>query len=100
MRLKKHYRKYRMEEPVLVYSSLYVLKLEDECYYIGMSYNLNFRWGQHFNGCGAKWTRLHKPLEVVKVIYPATEKGIENRITKEYIDMYGRDKVKGGSYCS
>ena len=89
-----------MEEPVLVYPALYVLRLEDECYYIGMSFNLNFRWSQHYPGGGSKWPRLHKPLEVVKVIYPANEKGIENKITKEYMELYGRDKVRGGSYTS
>ena len=86
-------------EAVITYPALYVLRLEDDCYYVGMSYNLNFRWGQHWGGSGAKWTRLRKPLEVVKVIYPATEKGIENRITKEFMELYGSEKVKGGSYC-
>ena len=86
-------------EGVITYPSLYVLKLEEDNYYIGMSYNLNFRWSQHWSGSGAKWTRLHKPVEVVKVIYPATEVGIENRITKECMEVYGSDKVSGGSYC-
>ena len=86
-------------EPVLTYPSLYVLRLEDDCYYVGMSYNLNLRWSQHWQGKGAKWTKLHKPLEVIKVIYPATEAGIENKITLEYIAQFGADKVKGGNYC-
>jgi len=86
-------------EPVLVSSALYVLRLEGDNYYIGMSYNLNFRWSQHWGGSGAKWTKLHKPLEVIKVIYPATEEGIENKITLEYIALYGAERVKGGSYC-
>ena len=86
-------------EPVITYPALYVLRLEDDCYYVGMSYNLNFRWSQHWMGSGAKWTRLHKPVEVIKVIYPATEKGIENRVTLEYMELYGKEKVKGGSYC-
>ena len=86
-------------EAVLTYPSLYVLRLEDDCYYVGISYNLNFRLGQHFAGAGAKWTRLHRPVEVIKVIYPATDEGIENKITLEYIALYGAEKVKGGSYC-
>ena len=64
-----------------------------------MSHNLNRRWSQHWSGNGAKWTRLHKPLEVVKVKYPAIEKGIENKITLEFMEIYGKEKVKGGSYC-
>ena len=86
-------------EAVLTYPALYVLRLEDDCYYVGMSYNLNFRWSQHWDNKGEKWTKLHKPLEVVKVIYPATEEGIENIVTLEYIALYGAEKVKGGSFC-
>jgi len=86
-------------EPVLVSPALYVLRLENDNYYVGMSYNLNFRFAQHWQGKGAKWTKLHKPLEVIRIIYPALEENIENKITLEYIALYGADRVKGGSYC-
>ena len=88
-----------MIEPILIYPALYVLKLTDDCYYIGMTMNLNIRLAQHMIGKGAKFTRLHKPIELIKVIYPAIDNDIENNITREYIDKYGSDKVKGGSYC-
>ena len=86
-------------EPVLVSPALYVLRLENDNYYVGMSYNLNFRFAQHWQGKGAKWTKLHKPLEVIRIIYPALEENIENKITLEYIALYGADRVKGGTYC-
>jgi predicted GIY-YIG superfamily endonuclease len=86
-------------EPALVSPALYVLRLENDNYYVGMSYNLNFRFAQHWQGKGAKWTKLHKPLEVIRIIYPALEENIENKITLEYIALYGADRVKGGSYC-
>ena len=86
-------------DAVLVSPALYVLRLEGDNYYIGMSYNLNFRRSQHWGGSGAKWTKLCKPLEVIRIIYPALEENIENKITLEYIALYGADKVKGGSYC-
>ena len=86
-------------DPIIVYPAVYALRLEDDCYYIGISYNLNIRWSQHWNGTGAKWTRLHKPIEVIRVIYPAVEHDIENRITREYIELYGSDKVRGGNHC-
>ena len=41
---------------------LYVLKLEDDCWYVGISMDPLFRIGQHCNGTGAAWTKLHKPL--------------------------------------
>ena len=85
-------------EALVLYPCVYVLRLEDDCYYIGSSYTLNQRLAQHWSGNGAKWTRLHKPLEVVQVIYPA-EKTTENETTQTYMQKYGADKVKGGSWC-
>jgi predicted GIY-YIG superfamily endonuclease len=85
-------------EALVLYPCVYVLRLEDDCYYIGSSYTLNQRLAQHWGGNGAKWTRLHKPIEVVEVIYPAV-KTTENETTKRYMEKFGADKVKGGSWC-
>lgn len=85
-------------EALVLYPCVYVLLLEDDCYYVGMSYNLNIRLSQHWGGSGAKWTRLHKPLKVLEVVYPA-EKTTENEITKRYMETYGSEKVRGGSWC-
>ena len=82
-----------------IYPALYVLKLEGDNWYVGMSYNLNIRWAQHWSGNGAKWTKLHPPISVERVIFDATEEGIENRITLQMMEIYGNDKVRGGSYC-
>ena len=81
-------------EPILVYPVVYVLKLEDECYYVGITMNLNQRLAQHWTGQGAKWTRLHKPTEVLRVVY----QGDEQLITDEMITLYGREKVRGGNH--
>ena len=85
-------------EPILVHPCVYVLSLEDESWYVGITFNLNVRLGQHWTGSGAKWTRIHKPISVVEVIYPATRE-MENQVTLRYIDKYGKDRVKGGSWC-
>lgn len=84
---------------VLVYPCVYVLKLVDDCWYVGITHDLNKRLSQHFGGEGSKWTKLHKPIEVERVIFPAEEDTIENDITKEYMEKYGKDKVRGGSWC-
>ena len=89
-----------MDKPIILYPAVYVLALENGCYYVGMTHDLNRRLSQHFSGTGALWTRLHKPKSVEKVIYPAIEEDLENKITREYMNMYGEDKVKGGRYCS
>ena len=64
-----------------------------------MTHNLKIRLSQHYDGSGAKYTRLYKPLSVERIIYPATENDIENRITRELMEIYGKDNVRGGSYC-
>ena len=42
---------------------LYVLELEDECYYVGIAYDIKHRFESHMSGGGSKWTKLHKPLQ-------------------------------------
>ncbi len=85
-------------EQIIVSPLLYVLRLENNKYYIGTTYNLNFRYAQHAQGHGAKWTRLHKPVEVVRIIMNSTPQ-MENDITREYMALYGKDNVRGGSWC-
>lgn len=81
-------------EPILVHPVVYVLKLEDDCYYVGITLNLNQRLAQHWTGSGAKWTKLHKPIEVLRVVY----QGHEQDITNDMIALYGRDNVRGGNH--
>jgi len=76
---------------------VYVLELEDDCIYIGITTNLNLRLAQHITGEGAIWTRLHKVIGVIEVMIGT--RAIEDEVTKEYIKEYGEDKVKGGSWC-
>ena len=84
-------------EAFIVSACVYVLALEDDCWYVGITYNLNLRMGQHWAGEGAKWTRLHKPVRLAEVIYPAN-KDTENQITEKYRELYGTDKVRGGKW--
>ena len=41
---------------------LYVLKLEDECWYVGISKDPVYRISQHCGGTGSAWCKKHKPL--------------------------------------
>jgi predicted GIY-YIG superfamily endonuclease len=83
-----------MLEPIVICPLVYVLHLEDDCWYVGVTYNFNQRYAQHLSGAGAKWTRLHKPVSVEKIVW----NGCEQEVTEEYITLYGRDKVRGGSH--
>jgi predicted GIY-YIG superfamily endonuclease len=43
---------------------VYAIECEDGSVYIGQTVNLANRWKQHFSGRGARWTRLHKPVQI------------------------------------
>ena len=84
---------------------LYVLKLENEKYYVGISLHVCQRLGAHFNGHGSKFTQKYKPLEVVEIVpmFDCTSyedaKIPENRKTFELMIKYGWKSVRGGDYC-
>ena len=84
--------------PIQLNACVYVLELENDCIYVGATMNFNVRMAQHFAGMGAKWTKLHKPLKVLEVLYPLTP-GLENKITQKYFELKGKEKVRGGSWC-
>jgi len=86
-----------METSMVLSPTVYVLELEQGNYYVGITYSLNVRLAQHWSGSGAKWTRLHRPIRVVEVLYPATVLD-ENETTKKYMEQYGYDRVRGGVY--
>lgn len=81
---------------------IYVLKLEDDCYYVGQTRDLNKRLADHIEGStfSSKWVRLHPFVNVACVIPVTKEKPLEaeNRITLKWMKMKGRCKVRGGSY--
>ena len=85
---------------------LYVLKLEDECWYVGISVDPLIRIDQHCSGCGAAWTKLHKPLEPISennYIVDLEElnkrecERTEDDVTVALQDEFGLNKVRGGS---
>ena len=90
-----------MDQAILVYPIVYVLKLEDDCWYVGMTHDMNRRISQHIAGSGSLWTRIHKVISVEKIyVLNHDEIDLENKITRELMNLYGEDKVKGGKYCS
>ena len=87
-----------LPDQITIRPIVYVLELEDDCYYVGITYNLNNRLSQHWEGTAAKWTKLHKPVAVILIEFPSSMER-ENELTLEFIKTYGADKVKGGRYC-
>ena len=84
---------------------IYVLELEDGCFYVGKTSNPDARLEQHRNlgrYTGAAWTRLHPPTTTgylvcrqVKKEYSGLE---EDALTQMWMMKKGIDKVRGGSY--
>jgi len=46
---------------------VYLLLCEDGSYYTGSTNNLGSRLEKHKAGCGARYTRMHRPKKVVHV---------------------------------
>jgi len=76
---------------------LYVLKLEGDRYYVGKTTDVKKRVTEHATGNGARYTKLYKPSRVVEVRTLKSSQD-ENNLTREYMEKYGVDKVRGGSY--
>jgi hypothetical protein len=77
---------------------IYVLQLEHGKYYVGKTSNPNYRIEQHFISGGAAWTTKYKPLNVLEII-PNCDEYDEDKYTRRYMDKYGIDNVRGGSFC-
>lgn len=79
-------------------SKLYVLKLEHDKYYVGKTDDINRRFEEHKTGKGSEWTKMYKPIKVIHTAKINSEHD-ENNLTKDYMQKYGIENVRGGSYC-
>lgn len=77
---------------------VYVLALEDDCWYVGLSQVVSERILAHFNGNGAQWTRTHRPRHVHS-IFPGG-KDRERETTLQMMREKGWEAVRGASWCS
>jgi cellular nucleic acid-binding protein len=78
---------------------IYVLQLEKGKYYVGKTNNPNFRIKSHFNSNGSKWTQLYKPLKLLELKRNCDDYD-EDKVTRQYMDKYGINNVRGGSFVS
>ncbi|EEH54623.1 uncharacterized protein MICPUCDRAFT_60771 [Micromonas pusilla CCMP1545] len=81
---------------------IYVLKLEDDCFYVGKTTDVRGRLEKHRRGCNTwAWTAKHKPIPGDDAIYfveTMTEPTAEDAITERMMCEYGIDKVRGGTF--
>ena len=78
---------------------IYTLQLQEGKYYIGKTNNPQVRLDTHFNSNGSAWTNLYKPIKVIEII-PNCDDYDEDKYTKKYMDKYGINNVRGGSFVS
>ena len=78
-------------------TTIYVLKLEQGKIYVGRSNCPSDRIFNHFQEKGSECTKIYKPIGVVKKI--KGDAFDEEKYTLIYMDKYGVDNVRGGSYC-
>ena len=82
---------------------LYVLKLEQDKYYIGITAKTpEERFKEHQNGfMAARWTKKYKPLEIIdrkdlglKTLEEA--EAYENKVVRKYMKEEGYNNARGG----
>ncbi|MGQ3480102.1 GIY-YIG nuclease family protein [Paenibacillus sp. TY11] len=83
--------------------TVYALKLEHDCFYVGTSTQIDKRIKNHCKGKGAVWTQLHRPKELVRklplrVCDLPTAEHAENLMTIEFMRLYGWNRVRGGFF--
>jgi len=82
---------------------VYVLRLQgdehaENYYYVGFTQNLTKRLHDHFCGDGATWTKLHPPVNVMRIMQGG--KNDERSETISMMKLYGWQSVRGYCWCS
>ena len=60
---------------------IYVLRLENDRWYVGRTKNVLQRYQEHLNGLGSEWTKIFVPLELVETVpYASLKKTAKSKI--------------------
>ena len=76
---------------------VYILLLTDDKYYIGQTITPK-RIDEHFSNNGSSMDKKYKPIEIIEIIKDC-DKYDENKHTIRYMNKYGIQNVRGGSFC-
>lgn len=80
-------------------SYLYALELQHNKYYIGRTNNVDKRVNDHLLGYGAEWTRHYRVIRLIEYAFN-NDPFDEDKYVKKYMNKYGIDNVRGGSYVT
>ena len=77
--------------------TIYVLALEDGRYYVGKTKDISDIFCKRYRP--SPWIKKFKPVALERVFENVSLGDFEeDKVTKEYMDKYGIDMVRGGSY--
>ncbi len=75
-----------------------MLELESKKIYVGKTTNPKMSIANHFELCGSSWTRKYKPINIIELL-PNCDDFDEDKYTLKYMEKYGINNVRGGSFC-
>jgi hypothetical protein len=77
---------------------IYVLELVENKFYVGKTTDPEIRIEIHNNYNGSVWTKKYPVVKVLEII-PDSDEFDEDKYTLKYMDKYGINNVRGGSFC-
>ncbi len=85
---------------IKIFPQVYVLKLENNKYYVGKSNDKEKRIKRHINGNGCTWTKKYNPISELKPLTQPQPSFWELWETLELMKRYGVDNVRGSMFTS
>lgn len=76
---------------------VYVLQLENACWYVGWTANPKRRLREHFYKPSVTWLQENRPIDVAHQFYGTLED--ETSATLQMAHVYGISQVRGGAYA-
>lgn len=78
---------------------IYILKCDNNKYYVGKTNYIDDRMNKHFKFGGSVWTKIYAPKKVIRIIENC-DNFDEDKYTIMTMAKYGIDNVRGGSFSS
>ena len=92
--------KKKKNDNIIQFPQVYVLKLENDKYYVGKSNEKRKRIQRHMNGVGCTWTKKYNPISELVPITRPQQSFWELWETLELMKKYGVDNVRGSMFTS
>jgi hypothetical protein len=78
-------------------TNIYIIRLEQNKYFIGEAVNLEKRLKDHSEGKVSQYTNIYRPISIKKIIPDSNPKHLDKYVIK-YMEKYGMNMVRGGSF--